>query len=85
MAAKRGVRLATSFDPARAKLRGRSLFPPLAVKGEGEALADSGLAADDELIVIERGGAKISFVLREMAYHHVAQGELGGEPYLVSF
>jgi hypothetical protein len=26
-----------------------------------------------------------ALVAREMAFHHVAQGELGGQPYLVSF
>jgi len=38
-----------------------------------------------ELIAFERGGMHRAFLAREMAYHHVAQGELAGEPYLVSF
>ena len=52
--------------------------PPIALKG-------SDLGQDEELLVIERGGIERAFVLRQMAYHHIAQGELAGEPYIVSF
>ncbi len=48
-------------------------------------LAEAGLGEKEELIVFERGGQRRALILREMAYHHVAQGELAGEPYLITF
>lgn len=60
-------------------------FEPLRPQGEGVPLAELRLEPEEEMIRIERGGSALAFVAREMAYHHVAQGELAGEPYLVSF
>lgn len=60
-------------------------FEPFSVKGTGLQLSDSSLADDEELMLVERGGQKILLRLNEMAYHHVAQGELGGESFAVSF
>ena len=48
-------------------------------------LKESGLTDDSELILFERNGEKRALILQEMAYHHVAQGELGGEPYVITF
>lgn len=48
-------------------------------------LAAVPLEPDEELIVFSRGGESRALLMKEMAYHHVAQGELAGEPYLVSF
>ena len=52
---------------------------------QGEPLGETSFADDEELIVFERKGLRRALVVREMAYHHIAQGELAGEPYLVSF
>ena len=60
-------------------------FEPFQVPSGGTYLADINLPADLELITFARGGETRALVAREMAYHHVAQGELGGQPYLVSF
>ncbi len=60
-------------------------FKPFAVPLHGISLAQTQLASDEELIVLERKGTSRALLAREMAYHHVAQGELAGEPYLVSF
>jgi hypothetical protein len=38
-----------------------------------------------ELIIAERNGERRAFSMQEMAYHHIAQGALGGEPILVAF
>lgn len=38
-----------------------------------------------ELLAFERGGERRVLLVEEMSYHHIAQGELAGEPYLVSF
>jgi hypothetical protein len=60
-------------------------FPPLQVHTQGAPLSSLRLPPDLELIVFTRGGATRALVAREMAFHHVAQGELDGQPYLVSF
>ena len=61
------------------------LFEPFRFTKQSVLLAKARLKADTELIVVERGGMYRAFLAREMAHHHVAQGELAGEPYLVSF
>ena len=48
-------------------------------------LASANLKTDQEILVFERGGQRRAVLLPEAAYHHVIQGELAGEPYLVSF
>jgi hypothetical protein len=60
-------------------------FKPFAVPSHGLHLARAILHPDEELIVFERDGMKRALLAREMTYHHVAQGELAGEPYLISF
>ena len=60
-------------------------FEPFAPQGDGVLLEDAALVPDEELIVFERGGVERGLILRQMSYHHVAQGELAGEPYLVTF
>lgn len=51
----------------------------------GKSLQSSGLPPDTDILVIARQGERHAFTMREMAYHHIAQGEIAGEPYLVSF
>ena len=74
-------------DRSRAVItRRRFQFVPFRPPSDGgEPLGDAGLADDEELIIFERHGLRRALVVREMAYHHVAQGKLAGEPYLVSF
>ncbi len=74
-----------TFDATRARLKGPDRFPRLNVEGRGERLASLGLDGDTPLLVVERGGQRLALLLREMVYHHLAQGQLAGEPYLVSF
>lgn len=60
-------------------------FEPFQVPSHGILLASLNLSPDLELITFSRGGMLRALVAQEMAYHHVAQGELCGEPYMVSF
>lgn len=60
-------------------------FPPFQVPAQGAPLSSLNLPSDLELIVFTRGSVSRALVAREMAFHHVAQGELNGQPYLVSF
>ena len=60
-------------------------FEPFQVPAQGVSLSSLNLPPDLELILVTRGASTRALVAREMAYHHVAQGELEGQPYLVSF
>lgn len=60
-------------------------FEPFQVPDEGASLSSLNLPSDLELITVTRNGVTRALVAREMAYHHVAQGELDGQPYMVSF
>ncbi len=74
------------IDRSRSLLKKRGfLFEPFAVRQNGSPLSRLPASAQTELIVFERGSEKRALLASEMAYHHVAQGELAGQPYLVSF
>lgn len=48
-------------------------------------LVDAKLKADTQLLAFERGGQRRAVLISEAMYHHVIQGELAGEPYLVTY
>ncbi len=76
----------TAVNRTKALIRRRGFqFVPFRVPVAGVALESTNLADAHELILATRNGVKRLFSLRQLAYHHVAQGELAGEPYLVSF
>ena len=77
--------MSTSFDPSRAWLKGPDYFPRFVVPDEAPRLGDAQLDDDMELILAERNGARRAFIARELSHPHMAQGTLGGEPYLLSF
>ncbi len=74
-----------SIDRKNAFIFKKWLFNPFQVPKKGESLKNMNLPNDFELIFAERNGERRAFSMRELAYHHIAQGELGGEPFLVSF
>ncbi len=78
---------ASRIDRSRANYNEKGFsFVPLRPKPRASIpLAQAKLPPARELLVFERGGEHRALIAREMAYHHVAQGELAGEPYLVSF
>ena len=75
------------IDRSKIRVRKRGFqFTPFHPTAKHEIrLADAGLEPTAELMAFERGGERRALLVPEMAYHHVAQGELAGEPYLVSF
>jgi hypothetical protein len=73
------------FDAGRAILKDPDMFQRFRAPAEGTPLPEAGLAPEDQLIVFERGGERRALELHRMAYHHLAQGELAGKPYLISF
>ncbi len=74
-----------SVDYSNASISDKWRFEPFQVPAQGELLKEQRLPDDFELILVERNGERRAFSMREMAYHHVAQGELGGVPFLVCF
>ncbi|GGE07412.1 hypothetical protein GCM10011571_05840 [Marinithermofilum abyssi] len=81
--------LFTEFDAARARLEKKDLFRRFKVKGEGEpleqVLADGKMKEQDEILVMERGGRRLAFSVAQIDFHHVAEGELDGQPYMIAY
>jgi hypothetical protein len=40
--------------------------------------------ADDHLMITGRNDWMLALLTKQMVYHHVAQGEIAGEPWMVS-
>ncbi|MCA9705422.1 MAG: hypothetical protein KDK70_06225 [Myxococcales bacterium] len=74
-----------TFDESRAWLKGPDFFPRFRAPAQGQPLASLGLALDEELLIVERGGLRRGFLVRQAGWHHVIQGELALQPYVVSF
>ncbi len=79
---------AADFDEDRAMLTDAPMFDAF-YPTEYESLADarrSGRVNDDTgLLVLQRGETALTLLTMQMSYHHIAQGELDGEPWMVSF
>ena len=50
-----------------------------------EARSAGHVADDTPVVVFEAGGETLVLVSSQMSYHHVAQGEMAGEPWMVTF
>lgn len=77
----------TEFDHNRATLRDRNIFPPLDVEATsslGDVLKRGDVREDDHLMIIEANDWVLALLTKQMIYHHVAQGEMAGEPWMVS-
>ena len=75
------------FDARRALLVRGDIFPPFRVRATRslrDALAGE-LHADAPVVVAEQSAAPVALLRRQLAFHHVAQGEAAGEPWMVSF
>ncbi len=75
----------SDFDAGRASLSQPDLFKRFSVTGSGVALRDAKLDPDKQLLIFERNGKRAALIRDQMLYHHVAQGELQGAPYLITF
>lgn len=79
---------AADFDEGRALLTDQPMFDAF-YPSEFESLASakrSGRVTDDTaLLVFQRKGTTLALLTMQMSYHHIAQGELEGEPWMVSF
>lgn len=79
---------AADFDEGRALLTDQPMFDAF-YPSDFESLASakkSGRVNDDTaLLVLQRQGTTLTLLTMQMSYHHIAQGELEGEPWMVSF
>lgn len=50
-----------------------------------DALINGNVSIDTELMVFEVGDQTLTLIKKQMAYHHVAQGELNGEAWAAFF
>ncbi len=77
-----------AFDIERAFISDKQMFVPFPVE-ETELLSDALTAGrvtgDMNLLILEKDDVTLSFLVQQLAYHHVAQGEIDGEPWMVSF
>ena len=76
------------FDINIARMGVGSRFEPFRVS-ESEPLRDAmsagKLQGDTRVLVMDHPAGVLAFLTDQMAYHHVAQGEIDGEPWMVSF
>ena len=78
----------TDFDIDIARIGDGSRFEPFSVSETEplrEAMSSGKLQGDTRVLVLDHPAGVLVFVTDQMAYHHVAQGEIDGEPWMVSF
>jgi hypothetical protein len=78
----------TEFDTSRATLKSKDTFQPFHVKSTRplqEALASGNVRQDTPVLVMEGDTGTLALLTQQMSYHHVAQGEMAGKPWMVSF
>ena len=83
----------TAFDAHRALLVRKDIFRPFhvtATRPLHDALAGGSsprgkLRVDVPVVVTECSAVPVVLLKRQLAFHHVAQGEVAGEPWMVSF
>ena len=73
------------FDPKRARLEKPDMFKRFTVPDEGQLLTEISLNPETMLLIIEFNDTRRALLVKQMAYHHVAQGMLEGNPYVVTF
>ena len=73
------------FNRRKAHLQGADMFRRFRVPARGEPLARAGLPQDHWVLLFERGGEQRALDATQMTYHHVAQGQLAGQDYVVTF
>jgi hypothetical protein len=87
--APQGTKRANSvFELNRARLRKKELFPPFYVRetrSVRNALAGGDVRSNESVLVMETEMGALVLLTKQMTYHHVAQGEKAGRPWMVSF
>ena len=76
------------FDIERAYVVDSTRFVPFVATESRSlrgALRADVIHEDTPLMVLDHRGGRLALSMEQMAYHHAAQGEFEGEPWLVSF
>ena len=79
---------AQDFDEGRALLSNEPMFDafyPTEYKDLASAKRSGRVNDDTALLVLQRGDATLALLTMQMSYHHIAQGDVEGEPWMVSF
>lgn len=61
------------------------MFNPLPEVAFVKAAEAGFVAADDKVIAVEVNGEAVAYPVRQMAYHHVVQNEVGGVPIAATY
>ena len=83
-----GAQTAEDFDESRAYLGDSPMFDafyPEAYESLRDARRSGRVNDETGLLVLRRGDSTLTLSTLQMAYHHVAQGEIAGEPWMVYF
>ena len=76
------------FDISRAWIADSTIFHPFLVQGTTplrQVLSQHLVDEDTPLLVVDQPGGRLALITAQLAYHHVAQGDIKGEPWMVSF
>ncbi len=75
------------FDIDIARIGGGRFQPFVVSETEPmrDAMSAGKLQDDTRLLVLDHPAGVLAFLTDQMTYHHVAQGEINGEPWMVSF
>ena len=82
------IRANSTFDLDRALVYDSTIFEPFVVTETrllSEALADGVVNEGSPLMIMEHEAGTLGFLMEQLAYHHIAQGEMAGEPWMVTF
>ena len=80
--------MTTTFDVNRATLHKNNSFDPFYVQQTThleQALANGLVNADTDILLLDHPQQPIALLKTQMHYHHVAQGNIAGEPWMVTF
>ena len=61
------------------------MFNPLPQAAFVKASEASFVAGDDKVITVEVNGEAVAYPVRQIAYHHVVQNEVGGVPIVATY
>ncbi len=76
------------FEPGRAILDdawGFDPFPVATTEPLKDALEEGKVREETAVLLLDRGDMRLALLTEQMSYHHIAQGELEGEPWMVAF
>jgi len=85
---EREMKRVLGFEPGRAILSdvwGFDPFPVTKMEPLKDALEEGKVREETAVLLLARGNTRLALLTEQMSYHHIAQGELEGEPWMVSF